>query len=83
MTRPSADDRIDEIVRRIDAIIEANHCEDRELQEALIEIARDRIWKRGFFARFRFWANVVTAAVPLAAAVGGVLYFLGWDVRPR
>lgn len=53
--------QIEELKARVEAIIDANHCEDETLQLALIEIGRDRIWRQGLWSRIRYWANVFGA----------------------
>lgn len=74
------EDRIQKLEDRIEQIIEANKCEDREIQEALLTVAKNHIWKQGFVARIKFWANLIGAMGTIGGLVFFITYILGWEV---
>lgn len=77
------EERIQKLEDRIEQIIRDNKCEDKEIQEALLTVAKNHIWKQGFVARVKFWANLIGAM----GTIGGLLFFasyvLGWEIIKR
>lgn len=76
-------DRIKQIEERIERIITENKCEDREIQEALLAVAKSHIWRQGFVARLRFWANIFGALGTLGGVAFFVSYLIGWEFVRR
>jgi hypothetical protein len=74
------EDRLEKLEERIEQIIRANKCEDQEIQEALLTVAKNHIWKQGFVARIKFWANLIGAMGTIGGLVFFITYTLGWEV---
>ena len=72
-------DRIEKLEERIEQIIKDNKCEDREIQEALLAVARNHIWKQGLFARVQFWANLIGHLGTIGGLFFAATYLLGWE----
>jgi hypothetical protein len=75
----------EEIVRRViqkelEIFLKAHHWPDQAVMEVLIEMARDRLWKRGFMLRFRYWANIVGMLGIFGTAITMIIYLLGFEV---
>lgn len=73
------DERLQKLEERIEQIIKDNKCEDKEVQEALLTVAKNHIWKQGFVARLKFWANLVGAMGTIGGLVFFISYVLGWE----
>ena len=76
-------DQIDALKERVEAVIAANQCDDAALQQALIEVGRDRLWKQGLWTRIRYWANVVGTLGILGGALFWLSTLLGFEVVRR
>ena len=75
------DERIRELIRsEMEIFIKANGWPDEYVQAALLEVARNHIWKRGLWARLKFVVNVVGFIGVLGGAVLMVVSILGYDV---
>lgn len=74
------EDRAKRLEDLIEGFVRDNKWDDREIQEALITVARNHIWKQGLIARIKFWANLIGAI----GVIGGLLLmfanFLGVEV---
>lgn len=77
------DDRVKKLEDRIEQIIKDNKCQDKEIQEALIVIARNHIWKQSLYVKIKFWANLLGAIGVIGASVLFIVNFFGWEVRQR
>ena len=80
-------ERVQKLEERIEQIIKENHCEDREIQEALLTVAKDHIWRRGLWARIKYLSNLIGALGIIGTFIFSVAYFFGWEwvrrSRPR
>jgi len=75
------EERIREMVRReMEAFIEQHGWPDRAVQEALLEVAKNHLWKQGFFVRLKYWANVVGFFGIIAGAIAMVVSVFGFEV---
>ena len=63
------EDRAKRLEELIEGFVKDNKWDDREIQEALITVARNHIWKQGLVARIKFWANLIGAI----GVIGGLL----------
>lgn len=52
---------------------------NEEVQQILIQIAKERIWRQGLWARFRFIINVIGIVGFVAGAVLSVKALFGWQ----
>jgi hypothetical protein len=68
---------------RIEQVIKDNKCDDREIQEALLTVAKNHIWKQGFVARIKFWANLIGAMGTIGGLAFFISYVVGWEVVRR
>jgi len=66
------EDRAKRLEELIESFVKDNKWDDREIQEALIIVARNHIWKQGLIARIKFWANLIGAI----GVIGGLLLML-------
>ena len=71
------EDRIRQVVEEL---IKANRWADEDVQRALIEVARQHIWKQGLWARMKFVVNVVGFIGVAGGAVMAVLALFGFDL---
>ena len=76
-------EQINILKERVEAVIAANHCDDAALQQALIEVGRDRLWKQGLWTRIRYWSNVVGTLGILSGGAYWLTTVLGFDVVRR
>lgn len=74
---------IEALKAKVEAIIEQNKCDDAELQQALIEVGRDRLWRQGLWTRIRYWVNVFGALGVLGGGAFWLLTVLGYDLVRR
>ena len=77
------EERIQKLEERFEQIIRDNKCEDKEIQEALLTVAKNHIWKQGFVARLKFWANLIGAIGTIGGLTFFVSYVLGWELIRR
>ena len=77
------EDRIKRLEERFEEIIKANKCDDREIQDALLSVARNHIWKEGFLSRIKFWANMIGAVGVIAGLLTFMIHFFGWEFTRR
>ena len=52
---------------------------NEEVQQVLLELARERIWRRGLWARLRFVINVIGFIGFVAGAILSVKALFGWQ----
>lgn len=50
-----------------------------EVQQVLLEVARERIWRRGLWARLRFVINIIGFIGFVAGAILSVKALFGWQ----
>jgi hypothetical protein len=78
------EERIREIVRReMEIFIKAHGWPDEVVQQALLDVAKNHLWKQGFAMRLKYWANIVGFLGIIAGAVALVVSVLGYDVVRR
>jgi hypothetical protein len=73
----------DQIRQIVQSVIRQHHWADDDVQKALIEVARQHIWKQGLWARLKFVVNVVGFIGVLGGALMAILALLGLDVVRR
>ena len=76
-------ERIRELERRVEELAAMGHWDDREIQEALIAVARAHLWKQGLWVRVKFAVNVVGFLGVIGGGVLAVLALLGMEVVRR
>ena len=75
------EERIRELVRReMEAFIEQHCWPDSVVQQALLDVAKNHLWKQGFFVRLKYWANVVGFFGIIAGAMAMGVSVLGFEV---
>lgn len=74
------EDRIRQVVEEL---IGQHHWADEDVQRALLEVARQHIWKQGLWARMKFVVNVVGFIGVMGGALMTILALLGLDVVRR
>jgi hypothetical protein len=75
------EERLRELIRKeIEIFIKAHHWPDEQVQRALLQVAKDHLWKQGFYVKLKYWANVVGFLGIIGAAVAFVVSTLGWEV---
>jgi hypothetical protein len=76
------DERIRKVVvREMEAFIERHGWPDAVVQEALLEVAKNHLWKKGLWMRLK----IVTIVAAGIGAIGSMLAmigsFLGFEIR--
>ena len=71
------EDKIREIVERI---IKENNWPDEAVQHALIEVARNHIWKQGLWARMKFVVNIAGFVGVLGSFIMFLVAIFGFEV---
>jgi hypothetical protein len=71
------------VVAEMENFIRAHGWSDKIVQEALMEVAGNHIWRKGLWVRFKILATIVTATGAFGGLVFGVLSFLGIEVVRR
>ena len=75
------EERIRELIRHeMEIFIKAHGWPDRAVQEALLEVAKDRLWKQGLWVRMKFWVNVIGFLGVISGAVAMIVSVLGFEV---
>lgn len=70
----------DKIRQMVEELIKENHWADDVVQRALLEVARNHIWKQGLWARIKFVVNVVGFIGVLGGALMALLALFGVEV---
>jgi hypothetical protein len=71
------EDRVLELIRReLELFIRAHGWPDDVVRDALLEVARNHLWKQGFWVRVKFAANIVGILGGVGAALAAVLALL-------
>lgn len=76
-------DNEEKIKQIVEELIQQNHWADDEVQSALIEVARNHIWKKGLWARLKFIINIVGFIGVLSGAIMALLTLFGLDIVRR
>lgn len=71
------------VVAEMENFIRAHGWSDKIVQEALMEVAGNHIWKKGLWVRFKIFATVVTATGAFAGIIFALLSFLGVEVARK
>jgi hypothetical protein len=69
------------VVKELELFIRANGWDDKVLQEALIEVAKNHLWKKGLWVRMKVVFIVIAATGSLASVVALMASLFGWGVR--
>jgi hypothetical protein len=69
------------VVKELELFIRTNGWDDKVLQEALIEVAKNHLWKKGLWVRMKVVFIVVAATGSLASVVALMASLFGWGVR--
>ena len=78
------EDRIRELIRgELEGFIKAHGWPDDAVQQALLEVARNHLWKQGLMVRVRYWVNVIGFLGVIGGAVAMIVTVLGYDVVRR
>lgn len=67
----------------VEDLIKSNHWADSDVQRALLEVARQHIWKQGLWARMKFIVNIVGFIGVMGGTLMTILALLGLDVVRR
>jgi hypothetical protein len=73
----------EELRRLIQSEIARHKWPDSEVQEVLLKVARDYVWRQGLWARVKFAVNVIGMLGILGGAVMACVSVLGLDVVRR
>jgi len=75
------EDDIRKMIRaEMEAFIEEHHWPEKEFQEALLEVAKDHLWKKGLMVKLKYWANVIMVLGVIGGAITIILGFFGYEV---
>ena len=77
----SDEERIRQIIRQeLEIFIKAHHWPDEQLQQALLEVAKDHLWRQGLMVKLRYWTNIIGFFGIIGAAGVFILSVLGYEV---
>ena len=78
------EDRIRELIRsELEVFIKAHGWPDEFVQQALLDVARNHLWKQGLMVRMRYWVNVIGFLGVIAGAVAMIVSVLGFEVARK
>ena len=78
------EDRIRELIRHeMEQFIKQHGWPDEYVQQALLEVARDHLWKQGLMVKIRYWTNVIGFLGIAGGALAFIVSVLGYDVVPK
>ena len=84
MTNTLDEDRVREIIRgELEAVIEAHGWPDAMVHQALLELAKEHLWKQGLFARLKFWANFIGFLGIIGGAIAMIATFFGLEIARK
>jgi hypothetical protein len=69
------------VVKELELFIRANGWDDKVLQEALIEVAKNHLWKKGLWARLKMVFIVIAAAGSFMSIIVAIVSLFGWEIR--
>lgn len=71
------------IKSEMEIFIRAHGWPDEYIQQALIEVAKDHLWKQGAYQKLRYWTNVIGFLGVIGAAGLFVASLFGYEVVAR
>ena len=75
------EDRIREIIRsELEIFIKAHGWPDEFVQQALLDVAKNHLWRQGLVVRMRYWVNVIGFLGVIGGAIAMIVSVLGFDV---
>jgi hypothetical protein len=69
------------VVKELELFIRVNGWDDKVLQEALIEVAKNHLWKKGLWVRMKVVFIVIAAAGSFASIIAVISSLFGWEMR--
>lgn len=78
----------DEIVRKLireefEELIKEHSWPDKAVQEVLLEVAKDHLWKQGLWVRMKYWTNVIGFLGLTGAALAFIASLFGYELIQR
>lgn len=70
----------DELQRFIEAEVAKHHWAERDVQEVLLRVAQNYVWRQGLWARVKFAVNVIGFLGVIGGAALAVASVVGFDV---
>jgi hypothetical protein len=78
------EDRLRQLIQDEFEKLIREHCwPEKAVQEALIRVAKEHLWRQGLMIRLRYWANIIGV---LGIIGGGLLFLaslLGFEVARK
>jgi hypothetical protein len=76
--------RIRELIRaELEVFIEQRGWPDAQVQQALLDVAKDHLWKQGLMMRVKYWSNILGFFGVVAVVVGAVASLLGLEIARK
>lgn len=76
-------EKVQQIEKIVEELISQHHWADEEVQTALLEIARNHMWKKGLWARMRYVINIVGFIGVIAGTVITIMAIFGYNVSVK
>jgi hypothetical protein len=70
----------DALVMRLEKLIQERKLDDEDIQRALLEVARNHIWKSGLMTRIKWTVNVIGALGIIGGGIMVILTFFGFEI---
>jgi hypothetical protein len=67
------------VVQELEIFIRAHGWDDEVLQEALLQVAKNHLWKKGLWVRLKVLFIILAAAGSFASMVAVVASLFGWE----
>jgi len=76
------EERIKElIVKELELFIRAHGWDDKVVQEALLEVAKNHLWKKGLWVRMKVVFIILAATGSLASVIAVISNLFGLEFR--
>lgn len=66
------------VIKEMELFIKANGWDDKVVQEALLEVAKNHIWKKGLWIRLRVLTVVAAGITAIGSMIAMIATFFGW-----
>lgn len=69
------------IVNELELFIRAHGWDDKVVQAALLEVAKNHLWKKGLWVRMKVVFIVIAATGSFASVIAVISSLFGWEFR--
>lgn len=66
------------VVKELELFIKAHGWDDEVLQQALLEIAKNHVWKKGLYLRLKTLTIIAAGITAIGSMIAMIGTFFGW-----